>query len=118
MDWFHCNQCFRKQGSKFAVSSCGHICCETCIKPNQCSICGASCSYLAISDEVGESHVLTTGSCAHSTYEQLYLHPCLFQMKPQEKVFFKDPVKVIESRLAHISQVGPQSSTNPKLPLL
>ncbi|KAM9718935.1 E3 ubiquitin-protein ligase RNF212B-like [Menidia menidia] len=78
MDWFHCNQCFRKQGSKFAVSSCGHICCETCIKPNQCSICGASCSYLAISDE----------------------------MKPQEKVFFKDPVKVIESRLAHISQIA------------
>ncbi|KAM4550908.1 E3 ubiquitin-protein ligase RNF212B-like isoform 3-T5 [Odontesthes bonariensis] len=45
---------------------------------NQCSVCGASCSYLAISDE----------------------------MKPQEKVFFKDPMKLIQSRLAHISQTA------------
>ncbi|XP_072219703.1 uncharacterized protein [Leuresthes tenuis] len=78
MDWFHCNQCFTKRGSKFAVSSCGHICCEACIKSKQCSVCGASCSYLAISDE----------------------------MKPQEKVFFKDPMKLIQSRLAHISQIA------------
>ncbi|KAM4550909.1 E3 ubiquitin-protein ligase RNF212B-like isoform 4-T6 [Odontesthes bonariensis] len=78
MDWFHCNQCFTKRGSKFAVSSCGHICCEACIKSKQCSVCGASCSYLAISDE----------------------------MKPQEKVFFKDPMKLIQSRLAHISQTA------------
>ncbi|KAI3375289.1 hypothetical protein L3Q82_021790, partial [Scortum barcoo] len=78
MDWFHCNQCFTKRGSKFAVSSCGHICCEACIKSKQCSVCGASCSYLPITDE----------------------------MKPQEKVFFKDPVKLIQSRLEHISQIA------------
>ncbi|KAM6989137.1 E3 ubiquitin-protein ligase RNF212B-like [Tautogolabrus adspersus] len=78
MDWFHCNQCFTKRGSKFAVSSCGHICCEACIKTKQCSVCGTSCSYLPITDE----------------------------MKPQEKVFFKDPVKLIQSRLEHISQVA------------
>ncbi|XP_070774957.1 E3 ubiquitin-protein ligase RNF212B-like [Enoplosus armatus] len=78
MDWFHCNQCFTRRGSKFAVSSCGHICCEACIKSEQCSVCGASCSYLPITDE----------------------------MKPQEKVFFKDPVKLIQSRLEHISQIA------------
>uniref|UniRef100_A0A3Q3E6L2 Si:ch211-10e2.1 n=1 Tax=Labrus bergylta TaxID=56723 RepID=A0A3Q3E6L2_9LABR len=78
MDWFHCNQCFTRRGSKFAVSSCGHICCEACIKTKQCSICGTSCSYLPITEE----------------------------MKPQEKVFFKDPVKLIQSRLEHILQVA------------
>ncbi|XP_008284237.1 RING finger protein C14orf164 [Stegastes partitus] len=78
MDWFHCNQCFTKRGSKFAVSSCGHICCEACIQSKQCSVCGASCSYLAISDE----------------------------MKPQEKVFFKDPMKLIQSRMQHITQIA------------
>ncbi|KAM9845456.1 E3 ubiquitin-protein ligase RNF212B-like [Aulostomus maculatus] len=78
MDWFHCNQCFSKSGSKFAVSSCGHICCEACIKSKQCGVCGASCSYLPITD----------------------------QMKPQEKVFFKDPMKLIQSRLQQISQIA------------
>ncbi|XP_078143746.1 E3 ubiquitin-protein ligase RNF212B-like [Centroberyx gerrardi] len=78
MDWFHCNRCFRRKGQKFAVSSCGHICCEGCINPKQCNICGASCNYLPITDE----------------------------MKPQEKVFFKDPVKLIQSRLEHIAQIA------------
>ncbi|KAM4556419.1 uncharacterized protein V3H82_016360 [Fundulus diaphanus] len=78
MDWFHCNQCFKKSGSKFAVSSCGHICCEACIKSKQCRVCGASCSYLPITAE----------------------------MKPQEKVFFMDPVKLIQSRMANISQIA------------
>ncbi|XP_071368790.1 E3 ubiquitin-protein ligase RNF212B-like [Centroberyx affinis] len=78
MDWFHCNRCFRRKGQQFAVSSCGHICCEGCINPKQCNICGASCNYLPITDE----------------------------MKPQEKVFFKDPVKLIQSRLEHIAQIA------------
>ncbi|XP_015234941.1 PREDICTED: RING finger protein 212B [Cyprinodon variegatus] len=78
MDWFHCNQCFKKSGSKFAVSSCGHICCEGCIKSNQCCICGASCSYLPITDG----------------------------MKTPEKVFFMDPVKLLQSTIAKISQVA------------
>ncbi|XP_061550336.1 RING finger protein 212B-like [Phycodurus eques] len=78
MDWFHCNQCFSSSGSKFAVSSCGHICCEACIKAERCVICGTSCNYRPITD----------------------------QMKPQEKVFFMDPVKLIQSRLEHISQIA------------
>ncbi|KAL6104855.1 rnf212b [Pungitius sinensis] len=78
MDWLHCNQCFSRRGSRFAVSSCGHICCDACIKSKQCSVCGASCSYLFITNE----------------------------MKPQEKVFFKDPAKLIQSRLEHISQIA------------
>ncbi|KAF7659822.1 hypothetical protein LDENG_00292620 [Lucifuga dentata] len=78
MDWFHCNRCFRSSGSKFAVSTCGHICCEACINSKQCNICGSSCSYLPITDK----------------------------MKPQEKVFFKEPVKLIQSQLQHIAQIA------------
>uniref|UniRef100_A0A3P8X261 Si:ch211-10e2.1 n=1 Tax=Cynoglossus semilaevis TaxID=244447 RepID=A0A3P8X261_CYNSE len=77
MDWFHCSKCFTKRGSSFAVTSCGHICCEACII-SECSVCGASCCYLTISDE----------------------------MKPQEKVFFKEPLKLMQSRLEHISQIA------------
>uniref|UniRef100_A0A3B5LRD0 RING-type domain-containing protein n=1 Tax=Xiphophorus couchianus TaxID=32473 RepID=A0A3B5LRD0_9TELE len=79
MDWFHCNQCFKKSGSKFAVSSCGHISCEACVKSKQCSTCGVACSYLPITD----------------------------QMKPQEKVFFMDPGKLIQARMENIAQVCP-----------
>ncbi|XP_041958442.1 E3 ubiquitin-protein ligase RNF212B-like [Alosa pseudoharengus] len=78
MDWFHCNRCFRREGKHFAVSSCGHICCEKCIKPKQCSVCGTGCNYLPISN----------------------------QMKPQEQVYFRDPVKLIQSRMEHISQIA------------
>ncbi|XP_056149850.1 RING finger protein 212B-like [Lampris incognitus] len=78
MDWFHCNHCFRRKGQNFSVSSCGHIFCEGCIKPKHCSICGSSCSYLPITD----------------------------QMKPEEKMFFRDPVELIQSRLEHIKKIA------------
>ncbi|XP_055084230.1 RING finger protein 212B-like [Periophthalmus magnuspinnatus] len=78
MDWFHCNQCFTRSASKYAVSSCGHICCEKCITSKQCGVCRSMCSFLPITDE----------------------------MKPQEKVFFKDPVKLIQTRQEHISQIA------------
>uniref|UniRef100_A0A3B4GMG0 Ring finger protein 212B n=1 Tax=Pundamilia nyererei TaxID=303518 RepID=A0A3B4GMG0_9CICH len=75
MVWFHCNQCFKRRGSTFAASSCGHVFCEACVK-SPCTVCGASCSYLAINE-----------------------------MKPQEKMFFNDPVKLIQSRLEHMCQI-------------
>ncbi|KAL4657203.1 RING finger protein 212B, partial [Arapaima gigas] len=90
MDWMHCNQCFRREGISLAVSSCGHIVCEGCTKSSrfvydgfslyteQCTVCGASCSYLPISEK----------------------------MKPQEQVYFHDPVKLIQSRMEHISQIA------------
>ncbi|XP_029930063.1 RING finger protein 212B isoform X4 [Myripristis murdjan] len=78
MDWFHCNRCFGRKGQKFAVSSCGHILCEGCINPKQCNICGATCNYLPITD----------------------------QMKPPEKAFFMDPMKLIQSRMEHIAQIA------------
>lgn len=33
-------------------------------------------------------------------------------MKPQEKVFFEDPTKLIQSRLERISQVSPDHSSS------
>ncbi|CAL1580120.1 unnamed protein product [Knipowitschia caucasica] len=78
MDWFHCNQCFTRSASKYAVSSCGHICCEKCITSQKCGVCRSMCSFLPITDE----------------------------MKPQEKVFFKDPVKLIQSRQENIFQIA------------
>ncbi|XP_028329161.1 RING finger protein 212B-like [Gouania willdenowi] len=87
MEWFHCNQCFTKKGTKFAVSSCGHICCSECIKSRQCGVCGTCCSYLPITDE----------------------------MKPQEKVFFKDPVKLFQSQMKHVCQIATFQQTQMEL---
>ncbi|XP_056097114.1 RING finger protein 212B-like isoform X1 [Rhinichthys klamathensis goyatoka] len=78
MNWFHCNNCFVREGKKFVVSSCGHIFCENCVNTRQCRVCHANCNYLHISD----------------------------QMKPQEKMFFKDPVKLIQTRLEHFGQIA------------
>ncbi|XP_022533649.1 RING finger protein 212B isoform X3 [Astyanax mexicanus] len=78
MDWFHCNNCFLRKGKKFAVTSCGHILCESCIHPSRCTVCQATCNYLPISDK----------------------------MKPQEKMFFMDPVNLIQTRLEHIAQIA------------
>nr|XP_023395845.1 RING finger protein 212B [Loxodonta africana] len=52
MDWFHCNQCFRKDGAHFFVTSCGHIFCKKCVTLEKCAVCGAACKHLALSDNV------------------------------------------------------------------
>ncbi|XP_072543054.1 E3 ubiquitin-protein ligase RNF212B-like [Salminus brasiliensis] len=78
MDWFHCNNCFLRKGKHFVVSSCGHVLCESCVNPSHCSVCQATCNYLSISD----------------------------QMKPQEQMFFRDPVNLIHTRLEHIAQIA------------
>nr|XP_026261827.1 RING finger protein 212B [Urocitellus parryii] len=52
MDWFHCNQCFRKDGAHFFVTSCGHIFCKKCVTLEKCAVCGTPCKHLALSDNV------------------------------------------------------------------
>ncbi|KAM5176784.1 E3 ubiquitin-protein ligase RNF212B [Callospermophilus lateralis] len=77
MDWFHCNQCFRKDGAHFFVTSCGHIFCKKCVTLEKCAVCGTPCKHLALSDN----------------------------LKPQEKMFFKSPVETALQYFSHISQV-------------
>uniref|UniRef100_A0A671DVZ3 Ring finger protein 212B n=1 Tax=Rhinolophus ferrumequinum TaxID=59479 RepID=A0A671DVZ3_RHIFE len=77
MDWFHCNWCFRKDGDHFFVTSCGHIFCKKCMTVEKCSVCGAACKHLALSDN----------------------------LKPQEKMYFKSPVETALQHFSHISQV-------------
>ncbi|XP_021058595.1 RING finger protein 212B [Mus pahari] len=76
MDWFHCNQCFQKDGAHFFVTSCGHIFCKKCMTLEKCAVCGSPCKHLALSD-----------------------------LKPQEKKFFKNPVETALQCFSHISQV-------------
>ncbi|XP_029422722.1 RING finger protein 212B isoform X4 [Nannospalax galili] len=77
MDWFHCNQCFRKDGVHFFVTSCGHIFCKKCVALEKCAVCGIPCKHLALSEN----------------------------LKPQEKKFFKSPVETALQCFSHISQV-------------
>ncbi|XP_076983296.1 E3 ubiquitin-protein ligase RNF212B [Tamandua tetradactyla] len=77
MDWFHCNQCYRKDGAHFFVTSCGHIFCKKCVTLEKCAVCGTACKHLALSDN----------------------------LKPQEKMFFRSPVETALQYFSHISQV-------------
>ncbi|TRZ09341.1 hypothetical protein HGM15179_017766 [Zosterops borbonicus] len=77
MDWFHCSRCFRQDGARFAITTCGHILCEGCGGTGPCPVCTTACRYLPLSQ----------------------------QMRPEEKIFFKSPVALAQKHLAHISQV-------------
>ncbi|XP_074874762.1 E3 ubiquitin-protein ligase RNF212B-like [Buteo buteo] len=77
MDWFHCNRCYRQEGARFAVTSCGHVLCTACGGTGPCPVCAADCRYLPISDK----------------------------MRPQEKLFFKSPADIALKHLTRISQV-------------
>ncbi|XP_027488258.1 RING finger protein 212B [Corapipo altera] len=77
MDWFHCNRCYRQEGTQFAVTSCGHILCQDCGGTGPCPVCSSACRYLSLSH----------------------------QMRPQDKLFFKSPASIAIKHLSHISQV-------------
>ncbi|XP_015471411.1 RING finger protein 212B isoform X6 [Parus major] len=77
MDWFHCARCFRQDGTQFTITSCGHILCEGCGGTGPCPVCATACRYLPLSQ----------------------------QMRPEVKVFFKNPVAIALKHLAHVMQV-------------
>ncbi|XP_029437890.1 RING finger protein 212B isoform X5 [Rhinatrema bivittatum] len=91
MDWFHCNQCFRREGTAFFVTSCGHILCQNCAKRDHCGVCETACKYLALSDN----------------------------MKPQEKMYFKGLKETALKYFDHIAQESlnkPQSCSRSSTP--
>ncbi|XP_014748596.1 PREDICTED: RING finger protein 212B [Sturnus vulgaris] len=77
MDWFHCWCCFRQEGARFAITTCGHILCEDCGGTGPCPVCATACHYLPLSQ----------------------------QMHPEVKVFFKNPADLALKHLAHITKV-------------
>uniref|UniRef100_A0A8C2SLI0 RING-type domain-containing protein n=1 Tax=Coturnix japonica TaxID=93934 RepID=A0A8C2SLI0_COTJA len=74
-DWFHCNRCYRQDGARFSVTSCGHVLCEPCL--------GAGTEHQAML------------SCAILLLPHLQL---------EETLFLKSPAAIARQRLAHISQ--------------
>ncbi|XP_005062146.1 PREDICTED: RING finger protein 212B isoform X1 [Ficedula albicollis] len=77
MDWFHCWRCFRQEGARFAITTCGHILCEDCGATGPCPVCATACHYLPLSQ----------------------------QMRPEVKVFFKNPADLALKHLSHITKV-------------
>lgn len=59
MDWIHCNLCYllpsQSKGRKFSLTSCGHVYCENCVKPDdkkKCAICGNTFNMIPLNSEL------------------------------------------------------------------
>lgn len=59
MDWFHCNRCFTSRGSKFAVSTCGHIYCETCINSSKTTAYWANLKFNVVWQDLHPSLLIS-----------------------------------------------------------
>ncbi|GFG29789.1 hypothetical protein Cfor_11505 [Coptotermes formosanus] len=59
MDWIHCNSCYllpsQSKGKKFSLTSCGHVYCEDCVKPDgtkTCAVCGNAFTMTPLTSEL------------------------------------------------------------------
>jgi hypothetical protein len=59
MDWIHCNSCYllptQSKGKKFSLTSCGHVYCEDCVKPDgpkKCAVCGNHFTMTPLTSEL------------------------------------------------------------------
>jgi len=59
MDWIHCNSCHllptQSKGKKFSLTSCGHVYCEDCVKPDdtkKCAVCGNAFTMTPLTSEL------------------------------------------------------------------
>ncbi|XP_055522210.1 RING finger protein 212B-like [Leucoraja erinacea] len=80
MDWFHCNKCYGKPAGatlRFSLSSCKHILCHKCVGQDKCSVCGSTCKYLPLSDNM-------------AAHEQMYV---------------RKPADICRKYLEHVAQV-------------
>ncbi|XP_072705317.1 LOW QUALITY PROTEIN: E3 ubiquitin-protein ligase RNF212B [Ciconia boyciana] len=105
MDWFHCNRCFRQEGARFAVTSCGHVLCAACGGAGPCPVCAADCRYLPISDEASRRPALAAMLNLLPPPPPSAAVSFPPRRRPQEKLFFKSPADIALKRLTHVSQV-------------
>ncbi|NXJ08945.1 R212B protein, partial [Odontophorus gujanensis] len=48
----HCNRCYRQEGARFSVTSCGHVLCDACPGSGPCPICAAVCRRFPVPERV------------------------------------------------------------------
>ncbi|XP_078269462.1 E3 ubiquitin-protein ligase RNF212B-like [Rhinoraja longicauda] len=105
MDWFHCNKCYGKPSGtlRFSISSCKHILCHKCIGQDRCSVCGSTCKYLPLSDNMAahEQMYVRKPSDICRKYLEHLAQVTTFQRKQMELllVFYKHKVAKMEEAL-------------------